>query len=281
MGSNQSSSVKQVTEVLSKNVTNIVSKQAQNTSGTQININSISVVFGEKSDISGCSITGTQRIKGSQTIDAISQYQSTSDIQNLISSAVDATATQNQKAVSEFLSTTFGNQNSSTDIRNTLQNTIENNITNENTQDIKAMVQNLNDGKWEFLGKVKCGANGKIDISQEIVMEQFVKAVTGLATEALMKNEEINKAVTKTETSQTAENKGIGDAISKALSGWAMMLLIPLIIIVVLIVFLPKILNSSGAKSLLAGKGGSGGLLSSVEKNPGMLAFGGRRRYYY
>jgi len=252
MGSNQSTTITSVTSILTQSINNIVTQQTQSASSDTSATNTITLVIGKNADVSGCDLNLTQSIKVNQSVMALSQYQSTTDIANLMQQSLDQTMSQNQTAVSNFLSTTFGNQQSNTNIRNTLNQLISNNVTNDNTQRIIAIISGVQTGILTIDGKFSCGPNGQINLDQSIIVDQFVKSVTGLMTEILMKNNQIANTVNKLEQDQSAKNTGIGEAIAKVFSSLGLFILIPLLIIFLLFGGMSKL------SSLGKGKGGKG-----------------------
>jgi hypothetical protein len=214
---------------------------------TNFSTNNIQVQFGPDSVVECNQIISSQNINVDQNVTALSQYQSTTNIANLMKQSIDATMSQSQKAVSDFLSTTFGNQESNTNIQNTLNQLIDNNVTDDNTQNITSMLSSLNSGIFVFNGKIRCtGPDGQINLSQGIIVDQFVKSVTGLMTTILLKNTQIAKAVNKSTQDQSVKNTGIGDAISKVLSSLGLFILLPLAIIIVIFVLLGGMKKLSG-----------------------------------
>lgn len=262
MGSNQSSSITDVTNVLSQNMTNLIIKQSQNLSETQILTNSINVVFGPRSYIQNCGLISNQTLKGGQIVSAVAQYQSTSDIVNLMKNSIDATLAQSQKAVSDFLSTTFGNQESNANIQSTLNEIIETNVTNDNTSNIIQTASDLSSGNFTFEGTFICAPGQTINISQTEIANQFINSVMGLMSSALMTNTQIANAVNKLDQTQASKNTGIGDAISKVLSSLGLFILLP-IAIIVLIFLLMGGLGKLG--NLGKGKGGIGSMAKMMK----------------
>ena len=262
MGSNQSSSISEVTNVVSQNMTNLVIEQAQNLSESQILTDSINIIFGPTSVVNNCGLVSNQTIKGGQVVSAVAQYQSTSSIVNLMTSSISATLAQSQNAVSDFLSTTFGNEQSNANINNSLNELIDTNVTNKNTSTILENTSNLLSGNFTLDGTFNCGPGQSINISQTQVSTQFVNSVMGLLTSTLMKNAQIAKTVNDANQTQASKNAGIGDAISKVLSSLGMFILLP-IAILVLIFLLMGGLSKLG--NIGKGKGGKGGIGSMAK----------------
>jgi hypothetical protein len=225
MGSNQSNTVRSVTTSLNENITNLVNEQSQTTNAQQSNANELSVNF-KNAKLKGCSINLAQKIVADQRIKAISTFNSEQALQSMMDSAVDNTVKQKSDAVNGFLPTSFANQNNNIATSNYIKNIIHTNISNKNLQNIIAMTDTLNKNELNFEGvEMDCTnmpPGYSINSPQDIVVTQFVESVTGLITEALLKNDQIAKAVNTSEQTLKAESKGVSDAISALFSGWGM-----------------------------------------------------------
>lgn len=225
MGSNQSNTVRSITTSLNENITNLVNEQSQSTSAQQSNANELSVNF-KNAKLKGCSINLAQKIVADQRIKAISTFNSEQALQTMIDSAVENTVKQKSDAVNGFMPTSFANQNNNIATSNYIKNIIQTNISNTNLQNIISMTDNLNKNELNFEGvEMDCTnmpPGYSINSPQDIVVTQFVESVTGLITEALLKNDQIAKAVNSSEQTQKAESKGVADAISAIFSGWGM-----------------------------------------------------------
>jgi uncharacterized protein with GYD domain len=239
MGSNQSSQIKQTTEILNKSVTNVVNTNIVKAGASNSNVNSFEFTTGPRSDIQNCSINLGQKINASQQVKVMSQVSSVNDMKTMLKSAVDNSTSQNNEATSGFLSTAFNNQKSNTEINNILKNEIENNITNENLTECNALIDNINKGKLEFNGKWNCGERGQITINQEIVSAQVVECFANAAQEAIMQNTNIADAVNKAEQANTSKVGGVAEAISAVMGPYAM---IVIAIVIAMVVAIPLLL---------------------------------------
>ena len=239
MGSNQSSQVKQTTEVLNKSVTNVVNKNIVKASAANSNVNSFEFTTGPRSDVKNCSINLGQKINASQKVKVMSQVSSVNDMKTMLKSAVDNATSQSNDATSGFLSTAFNNQKSNTEINSILKNEIENNITNENLTECNALIDNINKGKLEFNGKWDCGERGQINVNQELVSAQVVECFANAAQEAIMQNANIADAVNKSAQANTSKVGGVAEAISAVMGPYAMIMIA---IVIGIIIFIPLII---------------------------------------
>jgi len=235
MGSSQSSIVRNSVKSLQENITNMINTQSQTTNAQQSSANVLKVNF-KGAKIKGCSINLAQTIQADQKIKALSTFNSKTSLESMMNNAIDNTVKQNNESVSGFLSSSFSAQNSSSQTSLDLQNIVRNNIDMRNMQSVIAMADNLNKNELNFEGaELDCTnmpPGYAINSPQDIVVAQYVESVTGLITDALLKNEQIAKTVNKLEQTQKTETKGVAEAISALFSGWGIIMGIAAIVII-------------------------------------------------
>jgi hypothetical protein len=241
MGSNQSSTVKQTTEILNKSITNIVNKNTVSASAKNTNTNSFEIITGPRSDIQNCSLKLGQKINASQQLKVMAKVSSTNELKTMLKSAVDNATSQNNSATNGFLSTAFNNQKSNTEINNILKNEIENNITNDNLTECNGIIDNINNGRLEINGKWDCGTQGPIVVNQELVSAQVVECFANAAQEAIMQNQNIADAVNKSSQENISKNAGAAELVSAFLGPYAMIIIA---IVIALVVAIPLLIWS-------------------------------------
>jgi hypothetical protein len=242
MGANQSTTVNNLVESLNENITNIVNSQTQSVSVQQSNINELSInMRGAK--VIGCDFNFSQKIQANQNTKALSSFNSSQALETLMDNAIDNTVSQNQKSVNDMFSTSFSNQEQDVSMSTILKNIVKTNINQSNEQAILKKFDNLNKNTLDFSELTfDCTKNrGGIDASQSIFSKQTIEAITGLITEALMKDQQVAKAVSKSAQDQSSENKGLSSVISAATG--------PLLIIGVLVL----VFFFMGGKDLVTG----------------------------
>lgn len=246
MGSNQSSQLKQTTEILNKSVTNVVNTNIVKANAANSNVNSYEFI--NEGDIKNCSYRLGQKINASQKVKVMTKVSNLTDMKTMLKSAVDNATSQNNEATSGFLSTAFNNQKSNTEINNILKNEIENNITTENLTECNGVIDNLNKGIYVNKGKWDCGQQGEIRIDQDIVSNQVVECFSEALQQALMQNENIADAVNKSTQSNTSKIGGISEAISAVLGPYAMIIIAIIIAMVIAIPLLLFAFKSGGGE---------------------------------
>jgi hypothetical protein len=204
MGSNQSSSQKKVTDVLMQSSMKYINSNRLTAFTNQKNVNSF------EWDVGGdwnCSLDMTQKIEAKQDSKVVAKATSLADFKNDLKSVISDTLSQNNSSVNGFLSTTFGNQSSSSDIESKFHTIIDQQVTNENWTEVNNAIDNLNNGKIVIKGNYNC-PNGPSTIIQDISTNQIASIYTDIITQALMSNTQVSEAASKMDTTNTVQNQG-------------------------------------------------------------------------
>jgi hypothetical protein len=239
MGANQSSSITNTTDVLQKNLTNIMNKRVNEASSNIGTVNTLRFV--NKGTIR------CKNIKIGQTINVDSNVRSSlasvnkSDVQSMLKSAVDQTAQQKQEAVSGFLSTAFNNQNQEANNIVKVKNIIETNLTDEVFQKCQNVIKNTNDGvvvnegviegqpaEYDEKGNLIFPATPceSFDIGQNILVKAYVDCSMDAFNQAMLKSEAISDAVQKSEQEQKSKVGGISELVDSLFGGAAMIIIL-------------------------------------------------------
>jgi len=267
MGSNQSTDVKSITDILMQETTNIMTKNGQNASSSIITVQTITVTVGEVID---CDVEITQDVNVTQDLKAVVSLQTTADIKNTMEAAIQNTMASTQKTVQSFLASALANENSQTDIENKIHQAITDNVTTTNITDIQNAIRSIQKGKFTF-NKVDCKGK-KFVITQDMIINQVTSMIVQSALSALNTISEFSQAANKSTTDQSTTQKGVAEAIS----AFGFAILTPLLLIGG-VIMLPNLMKGGG-KALPGVPGGKGGLnlgniASTIEKNPEILAF--------
>lgn len=236
MGSNQSSQIKQTTEILNKSVSNVVNTNIVRAGASNSNVNSFEFI--NEGKVTNCNLRIGQNIKAAQKVKVMARVSNLTDMKTMLKAAVDNSTSQNNEATSGFLSTAFSNQKSDTEINSILKNEIENNITNENLTECNSIIDNINKGVYLNKGEFDCGkTGGEIKIDQGVLSEQVVECFSTALQEAVMQNQNIADAVNKAEQVQKAKQGGVAEAISAVMGPYAM-----IVIAIVMVVAIPLLI---------------------------------------
>jgi hypothetical protein len=271
MGSNQSTEVKSVTDILMQETTNIMTKNGQNASSSIITVQTIKVTINK---MTNCDFAVTQNVNVTQDLKAVVSLQTTADIKNTMEAAIQNTMASTQKTVQSFLASALANENSSTDIENKIHQAITNNVSTTNITDIQNAIRSIQKGEFTF-GEVDCKGKAFV-ITQDMIINQVTTMIVKSAVSALDTISEFSQAANQSTTDQSTTQKGVAEAIG----AFGLAILTPLLLIGGVLV-LPNLMKGGGGKPLPGVPGGKGGLnlgniASTIEKNPELLAFRSR-----
>lgn len=246
MGNVQASAVKNMIDITNSTINTTVNTSSTTNDARSVNRQTFDVLFGPNSDVK-CSLTATNNITSNQTLKTSSAFQTESAIKNQLSNVIDQVAETNQKAVAEFLSLSANAQVSIQDLATSIKNDIENKITNESTTSCTAYADNLQEGKFTFLGKFTCPEGTGITLTQNIVNDQLSECISQVFYTAIADNTIVNDVVQKSKSSQDATTIGPIGALLGGLGG-----LVGIVIIIVIGYFIYK--QFSGKTPAIASK---------------------------
>lgn len=253
MGGSQSSTVRSINQSINQNLNNIVRDTMTDTTAVQINKNLYKINVDR---IIGCKeISNEQNIDANQQIKSIMKVSNTAELSSKLNEAMSATAQSNQKAVNDFLSTTFQAQQTKVESLNYMKNIVNNNINDTNLQKVNAVIDNVN--KYELNAKeIICGRDGKISNIQSIATNQVATAMQDVLNDILIRNETVRKGLTASKAKQDSEQKGLGGVLGQ----YFIMIAIIVIALIVGGIFLFKsLLSSPEAMDIVKSKVGGGG----------------------
>jgi hypothetical protein len=208
MGNVNSSKIQSMISVVNNISSEVVNRSVTEGNASSINIQTLKVLFGEKSEINGCNFVSGQTINSNQQVNVSSIFNSSTDVKNSLNTMLDQIASSKQSAVADFLSTAVNTNVSEQDLTSSIRNDIETKITNENITSCKNFVKNLQEGTFEFLGKYTCPPGGQITIDQNIINDQISQCLSQTFFDVIQENEAVNKVVQQAISEQTAETKG-------------------------------------------------------------------------
>jgi hypothetical protein len=211
MGGNQSMTMDTATKILNQNILDVMKKTTIDSKTIGSVSDSFMVEFGKGSSIIGCDININSKLNFSQTTYAMVQMDNSQNIQNLMTQAFNQALSENQKAVNDFLSTTFQNQDTSIKTTNDLENIFQQNLSTANLTNLTNVSQTLKAGHFEFNGLVKCVNGQSINITEDTVVNQYVNNASSEMFSILSQNEEAAKLIEALKASQASQNKGVGD----------------------------------------------------------------------
>jgi len=260
MGAQVSTQVANVTtKVVNKSMTNLVSKSTSSSKAVMLNVNEIDI-DASRTELINCELNFNQKINAKQTATCMAKFQSLSDMQTQLTSALQSTAAQENEQTQQALSLSLGVSTGISNINTGIENYIETNITNETLNEVNANMINANTLKLKLGKKYNC--KGKpLAANQEMIIEQ----TAALLTDAVIGNKLGTQTDSKGSSDLKTKNKMKQTGIQEVIGALGMAIMLPLVICVVVIAIfvLPGLIKGMGSK---------GGALK-------MLKFGKRFRF--
>jgi len=269
---------------INKSMFNMTNKVGQTTNVTNVNSQTLQFTNGKHGVVKGCNITFNQIVKADQDIKVTLNVTNLTDLREQISNTLkqDVQSSSNQKTA--YLQTASNENVTSTTMNETIDNLVSKTIDNPTFQTVHTMLQNLQHGKFENLGKIICtpGQNA-IVISQEIVSKQIAdiltRALTGTTVDELIISSSDFKGSSNTDQvgggvadAISSLFKGIGGVITNLFDGLSGLLSSPsgiIMIIVIIVVLYIVIFKKPGVKKATA--------VNTAVATFGKLLFGKKR----
>jgi hypothetical protein len=266
MGNKQSSTLTETNKVFTENLTNIISKNISDSSASCVNNQVNSIKFGPTSVIKNCPITMKNEAVITCNLTSFFNSNTTQQLSDMISQAVDNTASSSNKSVQDFLATSVSDQSNSTSIVNDIKSTISKNITNENISSCSAQMASVQNNILEIDGSYECpctpSSNGYLcpnGISQgnSINASMLAQCLSKNVSDILTENKETADLINKAKNENSSEQSGLGNVIKAFISAYLYIIIAVIIGIVVIGFFMFKImLSPAGQESIktLSGK---------------------------
>jgi hypothetical protein len=247
-------------ETLNKSVSNFLSSKAASATASAVNINSMSLDFGELSG--NCDIDATQSITSSVKALTSLDSVSTSELQNTIKTAADAQIDQAAQAKSGFFATAASDAKTVSDYKKKVSNIVETNITDTSKAEAMASVYNKNDKSIKIKS---CSDNVKIKASQNIVSDLVAQSLLKSVSSSLQTLDATDTTSVGVSQAATAKSGGLEDVISAIFAGLAGMYGV-----VALIVICCCCICCCGLIGVVAMGSGGGGEIPNIPTPPVM-----------
>jgi hypothetical protein len=215
MGNVQSaeSSKTSVTDIVNKNMLNSFTKnlneQSSQCSGTQY----AEFKSGPGSEITGCDLNVKQKMALDCKAQAYFSSQNENSLKSEIKNSLDQSFKSDQKQENpSFTLVPYSEQNSSdrVNVENYIKNIVERNLTTENLNKCIAIAKGAQDGKITILGKYSCRPGEGINITQEMLLQQYAQCASDIVNKTLTDDKFINDLKIKAESSQSNLTSGYG-----------------------------------------------------------------------
>lgn len=212
MGSVQSNtSVKQsVTDIMSKNIFNQISKNAnssnQNCTGNQ----NLDVTIGQYAELNNCPIALSQKLSIDCKTQSYFASQNEANLKSQISNSLDESfkSTQSNENPS-FTLVPYSNQQSSDTINTQkyIKDIVERNLTNESLNSCIVIAKGVQNGTFTFNGKC---TNSNVSFNQDMALKQYAECASTAVSKIISNDENINKLATVAASSQSNLTSSIG-----------------------------------------------------------------------
>ena len=234
MGQTQTTSMKSVTDVLNQSTTNILQKTI-NESSASCNIKQ-TIDFQNYGNIK---CKGNLNIGNNATalceMSSVFQNKSSTDIQNVMKTALSQTMSSNNQMVQGFLGgLSQQNQSTNTDIENRLRNVIENTITNEvvNT----CLAESNPDQFIRAINYKNIDVGGNCNFTNETQVKVLANCFTDVVLNSSLAASQFSDVDVKAAVESAATQKGADDTIKAFIDGIAGPIKVIIIAIVIVIV---------------------------------------------
>jgi len=219
MGNRQSSqsSKTSVTDIVNKNMLNSftrnLNEQSSNCSGTQY----AEFLSGPQSEIIGCDLNINQKMALDCKAQAYFASQNENSLKGEIKNSLDQSFKSDQKQENpSFTLVPYSEQNSSdrVNVSNYIKNIVERNLTTENLNKCLAIAKGAQEGKITILGKYTCREGQGIDLTQDMLIQQYAQCGSDIINKTLTDDKFVSDLKTKAESSQSNLTSGYGAIIA-------------------------------------------------------------------
>jgi len=210
------SSKTSVTDIVNKNMLNSftrnLNEQSSNCSGTQY----AEFIAGQQSEIIGCDLNINQKMALDCKAQAYFASQNENTLKGEIKNSLDQSFKSDQKQENpSFTLVPYSEQNSSdrVNVENYIKNIVERNLTTENLNKCLAIAKGAQDGKITILGKYTCREGQGIDLTQDMLIQQYAQCGSDIINKTLTDDKFVTDLKIKAESSQSNLTSGYGAII--------------------------------------------------------------------
>jgi hypothetical protein len=143
--------------------------------------------------------------------------QNENSLKGEIKNSLDQSFKSDQKQENpSFTLVPYSEQNSSdrVNVENYIKNIVERNLTTENLNKCTTIAKGDQDGKITILGKYSCRPGEGINITQEMLLQQYAQCASDIVNKTLTDDKFINDLKIKAESSQSNLTSGYGAIIA-------------------------------------------------------------------
>lgn len=204
--------IESITKSIQKQFTE--NKAVSKVSGT--NVQSLKLDFGI---LRGCGVVTNQKITSKVVSKTNNMGKVAADMSAKVANDLKQKADDQIEKSAGFLSTDFGSkQDVKTKVNTKIENITEKTMTTKNMSEAIASSVNVQ-GQTVNIKYAECRPGEKLEFNQDITSDLAAKAVMKTVTDAIFKDEYINKLVNETKTKATMKSDGPFESIGNMFKG--------------------------------------------------------------
>jgi hypothetical protein len=257
MGNKQSTTLTNINDIFTENLTNIMTKNVSNSSVNCSTNQANTISIGEDAIITNCPLTMTNQALVTCDLGASFNVSDTSQLTNLINQAIDETATSTNTSVQDFLSSAVSSQETTQNVTNKFKTTISNNITKEDISNCMANSVSIQNNSLNFGKGVKftCSTGQEISTGNNLSVAVSAQCLSNVVSNILSANTETNSILSTSTSTQSSEQKGLGGVLQSLISTYGYIVIVIIVIVGLVLIsggyFLLKVLLSpAGQQSI-------------------------------
>ena len=205
-----------VNDMINKNTFNSFTKnvnsQNSNCSGNQ----DMEVIFGPDSVTNNCDIVTGQKLTINCQAQAYfknqNEQQLKTDLQNSLNNSLDSKQS-NENPSFTLVPLSMQNSSDMMNVQNYIKNVVEKNLTTENLSSCLAIAKGAQNQKFNFMGTYNCGPNQKINLTQDMLIQQYAQCGSDIINKAINNDSYLNSLATSATSSQSNLTSGYGAVI--------------------------------------------------------------------
>lgn len=186
-----------------------LNEQSSQCSGTQY----AEFESGPGSEIIGCDLNINQKMALDCKAQAYFASQNENSLKGDIKNSLDQSFKSDQKQENpSFTLVPYSQQNNSdkVNVENYIKNIVERNLTTENLNKCLAIAKGAQEGKIKILGKYTCREGQGINITQDMLLQQYAQCGSDIVNKTITDDKFITDVATKAASSQSNLTSGYG-----------------------------------------------------------------------
>lgn len=224
IGSNQSSTLDQTMDLVNQSMTDLTKKMVNNANVTCETVQDVSFSMVD-AKIDNCDVQITSGVTQDCNLSAVFSSSDTTNLKQLMQSAIDNVATASQKSTQDFLATSSNDQNNNVNLSSQIKNIIATKVDSSISNDCTARASVKQSGKYNFDGVQLKNCPHAFVINTDTQNQVFAKCLVNNLTSLIASDEVANKLIQKGEAEQSSSQSGVGDIFKNLFNSWTYVLI--------------------------------------------------------